>query len=210
MGTQAVNADYSVTKDGDTWKLRDVAYDLRLSSLQNKTLPLLINAVKVDSEQVSVFPGTYTFTTGLKTIDYGKTNTLVVQSLSDYPGGIADIKPTITKTGEKEFTDAVGNSLEKCMKSKKLENRGCPNSITRVTGGGKVDANSLDWSYDKDALDNMKIRLDYANPAIAESTVSLRIKAEATCGGGSCSLTQYTNPYPSGNLTKDAVKITWG
>ena len=30
MGKQAVNTDFSVEKDGDVWKLRDVAADLDL------------------------------------------------------------------------------------------------------------------------------------------------------------------------------------
>lgn len=209
IGSQAVNADFSVEKDGDVWKLREVAYDLTLTSVQNKTLPLLINGISAEADKVAVFPGTYVFTTGLKTVDYGKANKLLVKSTSDYPEGMADIQPTITSAGEKAFTDAVEDSLDTCMKSKKVKNANCPNSFDRITGA-QPDNGTLKWSYDKDALDNMDVRLDYANPAIAESNVSLRLKAKAECDGTPCTLSAYSNPDPSGNLTKDPIKIVWG
>jgi hypothetical protein len=208
IGTQAVNADIGVEQEGGVWKLREVAYDLPLSSVQNKTLPLLINGVKAEADKVAVFPGTYTFTTGLDTISYGKANTLTVTSVSDYPQGISEIQPTLTNAGEKSFTKAVEKSIDACMKSKKLKNPNCPNNPTRITGS-QPDSGTIKWSYDSDALDNLKIRLDYANPAIAESNVSLSIKATAKCDGSPCTLTLWSTPDPSANMTKDPIKVTW-
>jgi hypothetical protein len=208
IGNQAVNADFPVEQEGDAWKLREVAYDLTLSSSQNKTLPMLINGVTVEADKAAVFPGTYAFTTGLDNIGYGKNNKLVVKSVSDYPEGMSEIQPTITSAGEKAFTKAVEDSLDKCMKSKKIKNENCPNTFDQITGA-QPDNGTLKWSYDKDALDNMKIRLDYSNPVIAETNLSLGIKATAECDGSPCRLTSYGNPDPSGNLTKDPIKITW-
>ncbi len=208
IGSQSVNADFPVEEDGDAWKLREVAYDLTLSSTQNKTLPMLINGVQADADKVAVFPGTYTFTTGLDNISYGKSNKLIVKSVSDYPEGMSDIQPTVTSAGEKAFTKAVKASLDKCMDSKKIKNANCPNTFDRITGS-QPDNGTLEWSYDKDALDNMEIRLDYTNPAIAESNVSLGIKANAECDGNPCRLTSYGNPDPSANMTKDPLKIIW-
>ena len=76
IGSQSVNADIPVEEEGDVWKLREVAYDLTLTSTQNKTLPMLINGVQAEADKVAVFPGTYTFTTGLDNISYGKSNKL--------------------------------------------------------------------------------------------------------------------------------------
>ena len=89
---------------------------------------------------------------------------------------------------------------------------------TQVAGGASAGGDvrhprrmlSLDKvSYDKDALDNMKLRLDYSNPAIAETNVSLGIKATAECDGNPCRLTAFSNPDPSANMTKDPLKIVW-
>ncbi len=88
MGKQAVNTDFSVEKDGDVWKLRDVAADLDLRSKRAKTLPMLINGVNVETDKVLLFPGSYTFTTGSKYVDYGKSNTLVLKSPTEYPDGL--------------------------------------------------------------------------------------------------------------------------
>ena len=209
IGTQAVNADFPVEQAGDTWKLREVAYDLSLSTSLNKTVPMLINGVPVETERVSVFPGTYTFTSGLDYIGYGKSNKLLVQNLTDYPEDLGDIRPTLTSAGDKAFTKAVKKSLDKCMDSKKIKNANCPNNFDKVRGA-QPDNGTLKWSYDKDALDNMKVQLDYANPAIATAGVSLSLTATAECGGNPCRLTSTgPNPDPSANMTKDPLKIIW-
>jgi len=208
MGKQAINTDFSVEKDGDVWKLRDVAADLDLQSRRSKTLPMLINGVNVETDKVLLFPGSYTFTTGNKYVDYGKSNTLVLKSPTEYPDGLSDIQATLTSAGDKAFTNAVEDSVKKCMKSKDLKNPGCPNNVTKVSGATPKEG-TFKWTYDKDALDNMKPRLDYDNPAVAEASVYLGMKAEGECKGGSCRITPYTSPKPVVNMTQDPLKVVW-
>ena len=69
------------------------------------------------------------------------------------------------------------------MKSKDLKNPGCPNNVTKVTGNVKPKEGTFEWTYDEDALDNMKPRLDYDNPAVAEAFVYLSMKAKASATG---------------------------
>jgi len=209
MGKQAINTDFSVEKDGDVWKLRDVAADLDLQSRRSKTLPMLINGVNVETDKVLLFPGSYTFTTGNKYVDYGKSNTLVLKSPTEYPDGLSDIQATLTSAGDTAVTNAVEDSVKKCMKSKDLKNPGCPNNVTKVTGNVKPKEGTFKWTYDKDALDNMKPRLDYDNPAVAEASVYLGMKAEGECKGGSCRITPYTSPKPVVNMTQDPLKVVW-
>lgn len=210
LGSQSVNADFSVEKDGDAWKLRDVANDLDLSSRLNKTLPMLINGVQVESSKISLFPGSYQFTTGSKNVDYGKSNVLAIESPSDYPRGLSKITPTLTSAGEKAFTDAVEDSVKKCMKSKDLKNKNCPNTVTRIRGGSVTPKEgTFKWTYDKDALDNLKVRLDYDNPAVASSYVYLSMKAEGDCKEGPCRITPFSSPKPSANLMASSIKVNW-
>jgi hypothetical protein len=208
LGSQNVSADFSVEKEGDTWKMREVAADLDLQSKRDKTLPMIINGVAVQSNKIALFPGAYTFTSGNKLVDYGKSNTLIVKSASDYPTGLSDIEPTLTSAGEKAFTSAVKDNVKKCMKSKDLKNSGCPNNVTKVSGTTPKEG-TFKWSYDEDALDNLKIRLDYDNPAIAESSVYLSMKAEGDCKQGPCRITPFFSPKPSANMTQDPLKIVW-
>ena len=99
-----------------------------------------------------------------KNISYGKSNKLIVKSVSDYPEGMSDIQPTVTSAGEKAFTKAVEDSLDKCMKSKKIKNAELPEHRRPDHRLREPNNGTLEWSYDKDALDNMKIRLDYDQP----------------------------------------------
>ncbi|HEY5980514.1 MAG TPA: hypothetical protein VIT41_12850 [Microlunatus sp.] len=208
MGKQAINTDFSVEKDGDAWKLRDVAADLDLQSKRAKTLPLLINGVNVETDEILLFPGSYAFTSGNKNVDYGTSSTVIVKSPTEYPDGLSDIRPTLTSTGDKAFTNAVEDSVKKCMKSKDLKNPGCPNHVTKVTGG-KPKEGTFTWSYDKDALDNLKPRLDYDNPAVAEASVSLSMRAVGDCAGGGCQITPIMSPDPVVNLTQSPLKVVW-
>lgn len=209
LGSQAVNASFSVEKDGDSWKLREVAYDLDLGSRRNKTLPMIINGVTVESNTIALFPGSYEFTTGSKRIDYGKSNVLVVESPADYPRGISEIQPTLTSAGEKAFTDALETSIKTCMKSKDLKNKNCPNNVTKISGSVTPKEGTFSWSWDKGALDNLKVRLDYDNPAVASASVYLRMKAEGDCKQGPCRITPFSSPKPSANLVAEKIKILW-
>ena len=208
-GGKKVNTSFSVQKDGDVWQLREVAYDLDLGSRLNKTLPMIINGVRVPSDSISVFPGTYQLTTGTKNISYGKTGIVAIDSPTEYPRGLTKLQPTVTKTGEKAFTKAVKDSIKKCMKSKKLKNKGCPNNVARVTGNVTPREGTFRWTWEKDSLDNMKVRLVYDNPAKATASVYLRMKAYGKCKEGACSITPFTSASPSANLTADKVQVTW-
>ena len=58
-------------------------------------------------------------------------------------------------------------------------------------------------------LDNLKPRLNYDNPAVAEASVYLGMKAEGECKGGNCRITPYTSPKPAVNMTQDPLKVVW-
>lgn len=208
-GGKKVNTSFSVQKDGDAWKLRETAYDLDLGSRLNKTLPMIINGVRVESDSISLFPGSYEFTTGSKNVSYGKTNVIAIDSPTEYPRGFAKLQPAVTKAGEKAFTKAVKDSINKCMKSKKLKNKGCPNNVARVTGNVTPREGTFRWTWEKDSLDNMKVRLVYDNPAKFTASVYLRMKAYGKCKEGSCSITPFTSATPSATMTASTIKVTW-
>ena len=213
-GGKKVNTSISVQKDGDSWKLRDVAYDLDLGSRLNKSLPMIVNGVQVKSDTIALFPGSYEFTTGNKNISYGKADVIALNSPSEYPRGLYNLQPTLTSTGKKTFTNALKASIKACMKKKNLKNPGCPNNVTRITTAGVTGKNgTFKWSWQKDSLDNLKPRLVYDNPAKATASVYLRMKAQGTCkkGGsqGSCTITPLSSATPTAKLTADKVTVVW-
>ncbi len=98
--------------------------------------------------------------------------------------------------------------MKKCMKSKDLKNPGCPNNVTKVSGATPKEG-TFKWSYDEDSLDNLKPRLDYDNPAVAEASVYLSMKAEGECKGGGCRITPFSQPKPVVNMTQSPLKVLW-
>jgi hypothetical protein len=208
IGDQAVSEDISVRKSGDGWKVRDVAADLRLGSLRNKTLPMAINGVAVKTDRIRLFPGAYQFSTGSRYISYGNGEPLLVQSPSDYPRGLSDLQPTLTEAGDKAFTAAVKDSLSSCLKSDQLANKGCPNNVTRVSGCTPKDG-TIEWTANKDALDNLRPQLDYSNPAVAEANVVLGLSGEGAYRGTTCRVTPFSTPDPRANMLRDPVRVTW-
>jgi hypothetical protein len=214
LGKQQVDENFSVTKAGDTWKLREGFNDIDLSS-RSRNFPLIINGVQAKTTKVRLFPGAYQFTTGSENVSWGEDNVLIVQSPSEYPRGISDLKPTVTAKGEKAFEDAVSASLDNCLKSKKLTNPGCPNNIDpkRLNSSYKIKDGTLKWEASRKdaALEDMTIRLEYSNPSIASAFLSLSLTAQADCDGysGTCTVYPYRSAQPRANLVSGTLKVTW-
>jgi len=210
LGDQPVAEKYSVKKAGDTWKVRDAFAELNLTSTRAKTLPMSINKVAVKTDKIRVFPGSYVFTSGNKYVDYGKENILLLKSPSDYPSA-ADIQPTLTTAGEAAFEAAATAKLKTCLTPRDLTPDGCPNGV-REASYQKVDKDSIRWKLDGDPLANVKPRLDYQNPAIAEANGSVVFKFSATGTSFdrptrfSSDVTEYVKM--TANMTQTPVKVT--
>ena len=136
-------------KEGDIWKMREVAADLDLQSKRDKTLPMIINGVAVESNKIALFPGAYTFTSGNKLVDYGKSNTLVVKSASEYPTGSVGHRadPDLGR-GEGLHQRGQGQR-EEVHEVQGPQEPGCPNNVTKVSSVTPKEG-TFKWSYDKD------------------------------------------------------------
>ncbi len=215
LGKQEVNESFTVEKAGDRWKLRETYTELDLSTRQEKTVPMIINGVTAKAGTVRLFPGAYQFTTGSSYLTWGEEPVLLIQGPSDYPRGVAGIRPTLTAEGEKAFSDAVIDSVKRCLKLEELSNPGCPNNMTRLSGTStyKLKKGTLEWeATDKESLDNLEPRLDSSNPAFAEAIVSLGFRAAGRCNapGGTCTLTQFGTPNPKADVVQKSLRVIWG
>ena len=216
LGDQAVDENFSVTKAGSSWKLRDAFNEIDLSARNTKDLPTIINGVQAKTSKVRLFPGAYQFTTGSENVSWGENDVLLVQSPSEYPRGLSDIKPTLTDKGEKGFKDAVSASVAKCLKSNRISNPGCPNDVDpkKINSTYKFKDGTIQWEASRadTAVEDMTTRLEYSNPAIVTAFINLGLTAVGECdapGGGKCTLYPSRSLQPRANLLTSPVKLTW-
>nr|MBA3528387.1 hypothetical protein [Propionibacteriaceae bacterium] len=209
MGEEAVNDKFSVKKVGNGWKVRKSYAELNLAYARNKTLPMLVNKVAVKTDKIRVFPGAYAFTSGNKYVDYGSESVVLVQSPNDYPS-MSEVKPTLTDAGLTAFEKSAQAELTACLKKKELAPAGCPFGL-RPRSGQKVDESTIVWKLLEDPFANLKPRLDYQNPAIAEASVSMTVTftAEGTSYGEKTRFGPqrvYSFAKVSADMTREPVK----
>jgi len=209
IGEDAVNESFYVTKSGDGWKVKDTFAELNLSYSRSKTLPMVINGVPVKTDKIRIFPGSYEFTSGSKYVDYGAENVLVVESPSEYPSS-AKIRPTLSEGGAEAFIKSAKDQIGVCLKKRELAPSGCPFGLTK-TANQKVDEESIRWTLEGDPFGNLKPRLDYQNPAIAEASASMRFgfkaKGESYGRAATYSQTDFSYVKMSATMTGDTVKV---
>lgn len=211
IGDQAVNATYFVQKTGNAFRLTDATQDINLESIRSRTLPMLINGVKVTTDKVTVFPGSYAFSSGNEHVSYGS-NAVTVTSPQDYTT-TTDLRPTISEAGTKAFLAAGRAALDKCMDRREVAPAGCPNKA-REGYGQNFDEDTMRWELVEDPWESVKPRLDYQNPAVAEASVTARIRGtvEGTQNGQRTKFkTLSTSEFFTvrGNLIKEPIKVTF-
>jgi hypothetical protein len=207
-----VSDKFSVKKTGDSWKVRQSYVDMNLTSSRSATVPMMINKVAVKTDKIRIFPGSYTFATGNKHLDYGTSNTLLVKSLTDYPS-MSTIELGLTDSGLKAFVASAKSQVEACVKQKKLAPSGCPFSV-REASYQDIDESTISWKLDDDAFDNVKPRLDYQNPAVVTYSgpipVTFSAKGEQfdrKATFGPTKVSGYSKM--SANMTKEPVKVVF-
>lgn len=165
VGEQSVNQDFRVEQVGSEWKITEIVTDLELSRVRANSVPMLINGASVDSDALKVFPGSYEFTTGLKYIDYGKSNVLVIEGPDSY-AKTSDVKLAPTAEGVKAFTAAAKAHHKKCLAKKELAPKGCPN-IADVDE--KAKKGTVKWTVSGDPWADFKPESSYDDPAAIEA-----------------------------------------
>ncbi len=137
-----MNTVFDVVKVGDEWKLVEVVKRVDVGLSRAKSVPMLVNGVKVSGNTVNVLPGSYAFSTGLSTISYGSKSVVLVKGPTDYVDTYA-VKAQLSKSGKKAAVAATKKSYAKCLKSDDAKPKGCPNRWTNTTQ--KYDKNSVTW-----------------------------------------------------------------
>jgi hypothetical protein len=177
LGDQQVNEAFTVQKNGDKYLLYNIAQKVSVETIRSRTLPLLINGVAVQSDDVYLFPGSYLLTSGNKYASYGN-GKLVIKHPTDYPNAY-DLRPKLTKVGTEVFVDAAKAKLAACVKERKLRPAGCPFFNLRERSGQDIDEKTIKRTIDGDPWSNATPKLSFSDPAIAEVSVSIKWSATA-------------------------------
>jgi len=176
VGEEQVSDDYSVTGSGGAWKLSRALTAIDLSYLRDETLPMLINGVEVTTDEVSLLPGTYAFTTKSRWITYGDKAQVTLTGPSDYDS--PRLTPTLNPDGKAEFLERTKAAFEKCLDQHKLAPKGCPNRLD-LRSGQKVDQSTIRWSLTNNPFRNARVTLDSSDPTAAEATFYPRYNFKA-------------------------------
>ena len=177
LGDQQVNETFTVQKKGDKYLLYDIAQKLSVETIRSRTLPLLINGVAVQTDDVYLFPGSYLLTTGNSYASYGN-GKLVIKHPTDYPNAY-DLRPKLTKAGTDAFLRAAKAKLASCVKQPKLRPAGCPFFNLREKSGQDIDEKTIKRTIDGDPWSNAEPKLSFSDPGIAEVGVSVTWSATA-------------------------------
>jgi hypothetical protein len=144
LGSKSVSESFPVVKDASGgWKLSQVVADVSLGTAADAGVPLRINGVTTKSDTVSLFPGSYVVTSGLKTVSYGSHNTLLVQRPSDLPS-TSRLRLTMTTTGKKVARSAARKSYRSCLQAKATVPKDCPFALN--PGDFKINNSTIKWS----------------------------------------------------------------
>ena len=211
IGDQTVTSDFLVTKSGDGWKMAEAGSTMDFTTMRNNTLPMLLNGQQVDVDKLTLFPGTYTLTTGTDTIGYGPNGQFTVKGSADFLNS-SDLTPTLTPEGTKAFVAAVKASAQACLQKEELSPRNCPNE---ADNGGlyRLDKSSIRWKQrgGTNPFANLKPRLDYDSPNVAEVRPSLQMTVTADCNApsGRCTLTTYSFKDATADMLKEPLVVRW-
>jgi hypothetical protein len=182
LGGKSYSRDFDVKDSGNGWKVSNGVTKVDVSYQRQETLPMIVNGVKVTSDELLVVPGTYTFTSGSKWVSWGTSNK--VTFADEYPTLPFKIKPTLTKAGRDTVLAQTKSAFKRCLAQHKLRPKGCPNRIND-TLGIKVKESTVRWRVTKDPFRNAKIDLDSSDPTSATGSFypDYRIKFRGTKGG---------------------------
>jgi hypothetical protein len=179
LGKRAVTETFNVVKQGDEWKLRRVAAEIELGPVRSGSVPLLINGTKVSKDLVSLFPGSYTISTGLKYSDYGKASTVLVTTPSGFPD-TSRLAVRITAEGKKAAVAAAKKSYTTCLKSDDPAPAKCPNRWT--SNDAKWRKGTVDW--EQRGADPFKKAKVTTSGLVAQVQIPLRVELSGTCTQG--------------------------
>ncbi|NNG18006.1 hypothetical protein HJ590_00165 [Naumannella sp. ID2617S] len=141
-----------------------------------KQVPVIVNGVRLTTNEVDAFPGAYETTTGLANISF-----LEPRFTISGPTSFPRLAPAaqLTEQGRRAMLDATRKALEECMKAKDLNPPNCPQQV-RVEPNQRPDNASIRWELVEDPLAGQTPKLTIADDTVAELRLVVKTKISVT------------------------------
>ncbi len=208
IGSKSVSETFDVVKSGDDWKLSRVVADLNVGGSLYKGVTMRINGAKVTRSIVSVFPGSYTFSSGKKALTYGS-KVVLVKGPSDTPS-TSGVRIALTSDGKKSVSRAAKRSYSSCLRQHALAPKGCPFGFT--SGSFRYNKSSIRWTENgsKDPFRSSKVTM-LGLYARVSAKIDVQMNASCTSSGraSTCSGDVTRTAYAYVSATKPSDKVRW-
>ena len=179
IGETPVTETFTVIKQGEEWKLERVAADVELGLIRSGSVPLLLNGTKVSKSALSLFPGSYTFSTGLDYVDYGAKPTILIKTPSAFPN-TTELAVRVNGKGKSAAVAAAKKSYANCLKSDDPAPSKCPNRWT--SSDAKWRKGTVNW--EQRGSDPFKKAKVITSGVSAQVHIPLRVELSGTCTQG--------------------------
>ncbi|HLQ81917.1 MAG TPA: hypothetical protein VK103_00150 [Bacillota bacterium] len=187
IGERRINAEIRVEEIGNEWKLSAIASEVRVA---RTGIAPLINGVEAKTDTIYLFPGTYTVSTGNEYVTFPEDeSTLTIDEPSQYGGASLSMSPELSQEGLDLMLKEAEKSLQACLAKKELKPEGCPfyANPNLEDGDVKIDMSTFRYTAEGEQFEDVKPRLDYDNPMIAQFNYYPNVKyyaeAERTSNG---------------------------
>ena len=108
--------------------------------------------------------------------------------------------------------NAVKASTRACLQKRELKPPNCPNEAGNG-GAYKLDKSSIKWKKRSgtNPFANLKPRLDYESPNVAEVRPNLSLAVTANCNSpsGRCELNTYSFKSATVDMLKEPLVVKW-
>lgn len=184
IGEQRVTQSFTVYAVGSEWKLYDVARKVDLGLLKTDDLPLKVNGISVQPDNVELFPGHYQVAISDDRYAFTKDAFVVVSpGLAPELGGV---RLELSSTGIEQVAAAATSRLNGCLATHELQPAGCGFGAA-APKGMTVRLDTLRWKVTggAESLKMLKPTLDSDNPRLATADVFIQVSVTAkdTKGG---------------------------
>ena len=208
IGDETVTEDFQVVKSGDDWQMHEVGSTIDFTSTRSNTLPMMLNGKALEVDKVTLFPGSYTLSTGSDKIAYG-TGKFTVKGSADYLNG-SDLTPTLTPEGEQAFVNAVKPPPAPASRRPRSSRRTAPTRSAPALQARQVQ------HHVEEARRHGPVRPPEAAPGLREPQcrggapdLSLVVNANCNSPNGRCEVNTYSFKSAAVDMLKEPLVVTW-
>jgi hypothetical protein len=209
LGKTNVSTSYDVVQATGGWKLATISKTINLGLVRSRSIPMLINGVKVSSNDVDLLPGSYAFTTASPHLSYGPRNMVVITDPKAY-ADVFSLRASLSDHGRKTAVRLANKSYDACLRTKVPRPRNCPftwtNSVYRFRSG------SARWQQlGSDPFRKPKVEL---SGTAAQVKIPLRVRISGPCvyqgrSGYTCRGRVTGDAWASIRLDRAKLSVVW-